>query len=329
MDLDAYTLAHEPDWVRLEMLSKQSRLTGGQVDELVRLYQATATDLSMVRSGAPDARTVMRLSQVLSRARTRLTGAHAPVWSEVTRFFVVSFPAALYSIRWWIVSVMVAFVGVAVAVGWYLVEHQDLLASVVSPYDQQQYVDNAFAQYYDPGAGFAAQVWTNNAWVAAQCVALGITGVLVLVVLFSNALGVGVVGAVMVSHGELGLFFQLILPHGMLELTAVFVAGAAGLRIFWAWLAPGPRPRGQALAAAGRSLFTTVLGLAVVLAVSGAIEGFVTGSALPWWVKIAIGAVALAGFWTYVLTLGRAGFRGGDTGDLEPDRSGYAVATAA
>lgn len=329
MDLDAYTLAHERDWVRLETLSRQSRLTGAQVDELVRLYQATATDLSMVRSGAPDARTVMRLSQVLSRARTRMTGAHAPVWSEVTRFFVVSFPAALYSIRWWIVSVMSAFVGIAVVVGWYLVEHQDLLASVISPVDQQQYVDKAFAQYYDPGAGFAAQVWTNNAWVAAQCVALGITGIGVVAVLFSNALSVGMVGAVMASHGELALFLQLILPHGLLELTAVFVAGAAGLRIFWAWLAPGPRPRGQALAAAGRSLFTTVLGLIVVLGLSGLIEGFVTGSSLPWWVKVAIGVVALAGFWTYVLTLGRTGFRSGSTGDLEPDRSGYAVATAA
>ncbi|MCL2850458.1 MAG: stage II sporulation protein M, partial [Micrococcales bacterium] len=126
----------------------------------------------------------------------------------------------------------------------------------------------------------------------------------------------------------LAMFFQLILPHGLLELTAVFVAGAAGLRIFWAWLAPGPRPRGQALAAAGRSLFTTVLGLVVVLAVSGLIEGFVTGSSLPWWTKVAIGAVALAGFWTYVLTLGRRAAHDGSTGDLEPDRAGYAVATA-
>ncbi|MCL2089663.1 MAG: stage II sporulation protein M [Micrococcales bacterium] len=328
MDLDAYTLAHESDWVRLETLSQQSRLTGAQVDELVRLYQATATDLSMVRSGAPDARTVMRLSQVLSRARTKLTGAHAPVWSEVARFFVVSFPAVLYSIRWWIVSVMVGFVGVALVVGWYLVEHQDLLASVIPPYEQQLYVEEAFAQYYDPGWDFAAQVGTNNAWIAAQCVALGITGIGVLAVLFFNALNVGVMGAVMASYGELGLFFQLITPHGLLELTAVFVAGAAGLRVFWAWLAPGPRPRGQALAAAGRSLFTTVLGLAAVLSLSALIEGFVTGSDLPWWVKIVIGAVALAGFWTYVLTLGRAGFRAGSTGDLEPDRSGYAVATA-
>jgi len=329
VDLDAYTRAHETDWVRLEALSRQSRMTGAQVDELVRLYQATATDLSMVRSGAPDARTVMRLSQVLTRARTRLTGAHAPVWSEVARFFVVSLPSALYMIRWWIVSVMVSFVSVGFAVGWYLYENQDLLASVISPAEQESYVNDAFAQYYDPGAGFAAQVWTNNAWVAAQCVAFGITGVLVVYVLFSNALGVGVIGAVMATHGELGLFFELILPHGMLELTAVFVAAAAGLRIFWAWLAPGPRPRSQALAATGRSLFTVVLGLVVVLGVSGLIEGFVTGSALPSWAKLTIGAAALAGFWTYVLTLGRAGFRAGSTGDLEPDRAGYAVATAA
>ncbi|MCL2455317.1 MAG: stage II sporulation protein M [Micrococcales bacterium] len=328
MDLDAYTFAHEPDWVRLEALSKRSRLTGAEVDELVRLYQATATDLSTVRSSVPDPRTVMRLSQLLSRARTRLTGAHAPVWHEVATFFTVSFPVVLYRIRWWIVAVMVAFLAVSVVTGWYLVENRDVLNAVIPPSVQQEYVEDAFVSYYDPGVSFGAMVWTNNSWIAAVCVASGITGIGPVYMLFQNAWSIGLIGAVMTVHGELGLFLQLLSPHGLLELTAIFVAGAAGLRVFWAWLAPGPRPRGQALSEAGRALFTTALGLVVVLGVSGLIEGFVTGSAMYWWLKIVIGAVALAGFWVYVLTLGRSAARAGETGDLEPDRAGYAVATA-
>jgi hypothetical protein len=62
--------------------------------------------------------------------------------------------------------------------------------------------------------------------------------------------------------------------------------------------------------------------------VSGLIEGFVTGSRLPWAAKIAIGLTSLAAFWVYVLLLGRRAARAGQTGDLELDRAGYAVATA-
>ena len=59
------------------------------------------------------------------------------------------------------------------------------------------------------------------------------------------------------------MFFGLITPHGLLELTAVFVAAAAGLRLFWAWVDPGPRPALQALAQEGRALFTMAVGLVV------------------------------------------------------------------
>ena len=70
------------------------------------------------------------------------------------------------------------------------------------------------------------------------------------------------------------------------------------------------------------------LGLVGVLAVSGLIEGFVTGSSLPWAAKVGIGVVALTGFWTYTLVLGRRAVRAGRTGDLEADRAGYVLATA-
>lgn len=132
----------------------------------------------------------------------------------------------------------------------------------------------------------------------------------------------------MAAHGELGLFLTLITPHGLLELTAIFVAGAAGLRIFWAWVSPGPRRRADALATEGRALFTVVVGLVGALALSGLVEGFVTGSSLPWWVKIVVGALALAVFLAYFLVLGRRAVRAGETGDLDADRAGAVLPTA-
>ena len=328
MDLDAFEQARAADWARLDQLVRQRRRTGAEADELVRLYQGVATDLSSVRSAAPDPEMVTRLSMLVGRARAAIAGTHEPSWRDVTAFVVVALPAALYRIRWWTVAVMVGFLVLAVTAGVWVATQPDALAAMGTPSQQQEYVDKSFAEYYTPGAGFATMVWTNNAWLTAVCIATGITGVLPLYFQVSNAVSVGATGGMMASHGSLDVFLQLIAPHGLLELTTVFVAGAAGLRIFWTWIDPGHRPRGRALAQEARALFTVALGLVGVLAVSGLIEGFVTGSGLPWVVKAVIGAIALAAFWTYTLVLGRRATRAGYTGDLEADRAGYVLATA-
>ncbi|GAA4720949.1 stage II sporulation protein M [Isoptericola chiayiensis] len=328
MDLDAFTAVHGPEWRRLDELTRRRRLDGAEADEIVRLYQAVATHLSTVRSAAPDPATVSRLSDLLGRARTRISGAHEPAWSDVVRFAVVSVPAALYRIRWWTVWVTVAFLAVALLAGFRVALDPDALASMGTPAEQEQYVSEAFASYYDPQLSFAAMVWTNNAWICAQLVAFGVTGLWPVYVLLLNAVNVGAAGGLMAEHGELGLFLQLIAPHGLLELTCIFVAGAAGLRLFWAWVAPGPRRRAVALAAEGRALVTVAVGLTGALALSGLVEGFVTGSGLAWWLKIAIGAVALGAFLAYALVLGRRAVRAGETGDLDADRAGAVLPTA-
>jgi uncharacterized membrane protein SpoIIM required for sporulation len=112
------------------------------------------------------------------------------------------------------------------------------------------------------------------------------------------------------------LFFALILPHGMLELTAVFLAAATGLRLGWTVIDPGPRPRSRALAEEGRASVTIALGLIVVLLVSGVIEAFVTPSPLPTWARITIGFCAEAVFLGYVIVCGRRAVAAGQTADI-------------
>ncbi len=328
MDLDAYQAVHAASWQRLDELTRVRRRTGAEADELVRLYQAAATDLSTIRSAAPDPETVTRLSQLVARARAAIAGTHEPSWRDVVRFVVSTVPAVFYRLRWWTVGVMLAFLAVAVVAGVWVATNPDALDALMPPAAQREYVDNAFASYYDPGIGFAATVWTHNALLTALCIGTGITGVGPVYFMWANAVSVGNIGGMMAAHDALDVFLTLIAPHGMLELTAVFVAGAAGLKVFWAWLAPGPRTRGRALAEEARALFTAAIGLVGVLALSGLVEGFVTGSDLLWWVKILIGAAALAAFWVYTLVLGRRAVRAGETGDLEADRAGYSLAVA-
>ena len=113
------------------------------------------------------------------------------------------------------------------------------------------------------------------------------------------------------------VFFTYIAPHGFLELTSVFVGAGVGLRIGWAWIAPGPhRTRGQALAERARSGMLVALGMALVLLVAGLLEAYVTPSPLPAVVRIGIGAVVWLAFLAYALVLGSVAHHSGTTADL-------------
>jgi uncharacterized membrane protein SpoIIM required for sporulation len=106
----------------------------------------------------------------------------------------------------------------------------------------------------------------------------------------------------------------LILPHGLLELTAVFIAGGAGLRLGWTLIDPGDRTRRAALAEEGRRALAIVAGLVVVFLAAGTIEGFVTGSSLPTAARVGIGVLGEAALLSWLLIRGRAAAAKGFTG---------------
>jgi uncharacterized membrane protein SpoIIM required for sporulation len=331
VDLDAYVAAHQQAWRRLDTLGKRRPRTGTEADELVDLYQEVATHLSVIRSTAPDPQVIGHLSALLARARTRATGTRTTGWAGVVDFFARRFPAALYRTRaWWLTAMLTSYAVTAVMI-WWLLDHPQVESALLDPEQVRKLVDNDFAGYYQDSAAshFAAQVWTNNAWVAGMCVAFGILGVPVIYVLFENISNLALIGSIMIRHDRAGLFFGLILPHGLLELTAVFVAAGVGLRLFWAWVAPGDRSRSQSLALEGRSAGGVVMGLAVVLLISGVIEAFVTPSPLPTWARVGIGVLAEAGFLVYVFVPGRRAARAGWTGDIDPALLEDAPLTAA
>ncbi len=331
MDLDAYVQACAPDWRRLETLLRTRRLDGAGADELIELYQRVATQLSVVRSQAPDPSLVAHLSMLLSRARTRAAGTRTGTWRGVLRFFTDRFPAALYRLRRWWLGMLVANVVLTAVMIWWLLDNPAAEQSMLSSAEIDQLVNHDFEDYYSTYAAshFAVQVWTNNVWVSAICLAFGVLGLPVVWVMFSNIANLAVIGSVMIRHGHAGHFWGLILPHGMLELTAVFVAGGVGLRLFWCWIEPGSLTRTGSLAREGRTAGTVALGLIVVLGLSGLIEAFVTPSPLPTWARVAIGALAWSCFMLYVFVLGRAAVRRGESGDADGSLLADRVATQA
>lgn len=319
MDLDAYVQTHYAEWQRLDAMSRRRPATGAEADQLVETYQRVATHLSVVRTSAPDPSLIAYLSSLLGRARLRATGTRTMSWRGVGGFFTRQFPAALYRLRWWWIGTLLANVVVTAVMMLWLYQNPTVEQSLLSPQEIEQLVSHDFEDYYSEYAAshFALQVWVNNAWVSALCIALGALGFPVVMLLFNNLANVAVIGAIMHRHDHGAHFWGLLMPHGLLELTAVFVAGGVGLHLFWSWVEPGVLPRATSFAVAGRTAVTVALGLVVVLAVSGVIEGFVTPSALPTWARVGIGVLAELVFFGYVFTVGRTAYRRGSTGDID------------
>jgi uncharacterized membrane protein SpoIIM required for sporulation len=335
MDLDVFVAAHRAEWDRLDqLLRRHRRITGAEADEMVMLYQRAATHLSQLQSTAPDPVVTNRLTTLVARARNVVIGSRRSTWRDAVAFFTAGFPAACYRTRhWWIWS-GVLFTLLTALVGWWIAGNPEVQATIGAPAELREMTQpgGGYEEYYSssPAAAFSAQVWTNNAWVAAISLAFGVAlGIPVVYVLLMNALNVGVGVGLMAAAGRLDIFLGLILPHGLLELTAVFVAAGAGLRLGWTVIDPGRRTRRTALAEEGRAAIGMAIGLTAVLFVSGLIEGYVTPSALPTWARIAIGVMAWAAFVAYVFIVGKRAVRAGETGDIARyDRSDEAPIAA-
>jgi len=323
MDVDVFAANHQAEWDRLsELLRRGGRLRGPEADELVTLYQRTATHLSIIRTTAPDPVLVGRLSSLVAKARAAVTGTPSPTWREFWTFFASRLPAAIYlSRRWWLATALVFLLFSGVLAAWIAVT-PDVQATIAAPDEIRAMTrpGGEFETYYSssPAASFAAQVWTNNAWIAAGALVLGVLlGVPVVLILATNAANLGVAAGLMFAAGRGDVFFGLITPHGLLELTAVFVAAGTGLRLGWAVVDPGRLTRAEALARQGRTVVAIALGLVCVLLVSGVIEAYVTPSGLPTWARIAIGVAAELAFLAYVFIPGRRAARSGETGDID------------
>ena len=192
--------------------------------------------------------------------------------------------------------------------------------------EQQALLQTRFEDYYSsaPAAEFSTRVLVNNIQVSFLAFALGVfLCVGTAFILFQNGLNIGIAGGLF-FHAPGRQVLRADPPHGLLELTAITIAGAAGLRLGWTVIAPGDRPRGEALAEEGRRSVVIVLGLMLCFIVAGLIEGFVTPSDLPVAVRVGIGALVELSFIFWIVTRGRDAVERGLTGRFGEEASATA-----
>jgi uncharacterized membrane protein SpoIIM required for sporulation len=327
MDIDRYIAQNQPAWDRLEQLCAAARrnahrISGDELDELVALYQRTSAQLAHSRTTFDDVALVARLSRLVGVARGTIYRTRTRPARAAGLFFTTTFPAAVWHSRRAIGIAALLMLVPAVVVGFWLGNNADARRAEVSPHLQQALATHDFQHYYSSTAAseFETHVTVNNIQVGLEAFASGVLlGVPTVVALFYNGYNIGIDAAVMHAYHRDGLFWGLLLPHGLLELTSVAIAGGAGLMLAWALIVPGERTRGRALAEEALRAVTMMGGLVVTFTIAGFTEAWVTPSGLPTWARVGIGATIEALFLLYVVGLGRRAARQGITGAIGED----------
>jgi uncharacterized membrane protein SpoIIM required for sporulation len=112
------------------------------------------------------------------------------------------------------------------------------------------------------------------------------------------------------NHGLLGYLWTFVVGHGVLELFAIWVAGAAGFLLGRAIIAPGDLTRGDALVLTGRVAMRMIGAVIILLVVAGLIEGFVSASTEPLWYRLVVSGASVV-FLAAYLASGWVHLRGG------------------
>lgn len=281
----------EADWRRLEALvTKAEKRSAGALSDteilaIPVLYRSTLSALSVARETSLDRSLIDYLESLSARAYFFVYGARSTPLEQLTSFFAHDWPAGVRSVwRETLIAFAITALGAVVAY---------VLVGLDSEWFYS-FVDAGLVQGRDPGAtqealretlyhtegadglsSFATMLFTHNAQISIVAFALGFAfGIPTIYVLLMNGAMLGAMVHVFVSKGLGFEFGGWLLIHGVTELFAIILAGAAGLRIGWAVAFPGRKTRLEAMSSAGKSAGAATMGVVVMLMLAGLLEGF-------------------------------------------------------
>ncbi|MGH9170041.1 MAG: stage II sporulation protein M [Acidimicrobiales bacterium] len=314
MNADRFVQERGPAWAELEDLLRRGQVRTAKLDpaELLRLgalYRTAAADLALANRLWPSAAGTVRLQDLVIRANGTLyskAGRQETAWQYLSSGMwqrLRSLGPCL--------AISAAFLFGAVLLGAIWAIAQPVAAAGILPAGFHVSAHNR-GGYYGVAiagrAGLAVSIFVNNIEVTALAIAGGLSaGVLTAFSLAYNGALIGVLGGLEWRVGGLGGFLSLIVPHGLLELSCITVAGAAGFAIARALVDPGVATRSEGLSRLRPTLATAMLADIIFLVVAGTTEGVITPFDLPTVWAFAVG-VPLAGFfWAMVFWRGRPG----------------------
>jgi uncharacterized membrane protein SpoIIM required for sporulation len=327
VDVDSYIAKYGPEWKRLERSCARgsrglAKLPGEEIDEVVRLYLRASSHLATVRTRYYDLRLQAYLNGVVAGAHAAIYGSRPHSLRQFLRVFGPRYRAAIKRTAPFILVAAGLVIVLVVLTDVWVATSRQAEAGLI-PSEARDAIRRAGGRAPDLGIAppaLSTVILENNLLVSFLAFAFGITlGVGTLYVLTQNAVLLGALGGAFGAGGKAGAFWSLILPHGLLEITAICIAAGAGLRMGWSLIDPGDRPRSVALADEARDAVLVVVGVIPAFIAAALIEGFITGrTGLPP-VEIAVGAGVAALYLLFLFGPFPSGRRA--DGDLDPSET--------
>lgn len=314
---------YRPEWRQLEkQLARLEQRTGKadmkkeELADLPQRHRRLCHQLALARDRGYSLSLLQELDGLMLRAHRQLYRRQPPVWAPLRRLVVHDFPARVREQRYWHLASAVVFLG-SLALVFSLVHWQpDMVHAVMDAKAvenmEKLYDPSSDARKNDRGSGQDMVMFgyyiMNNIGIAFRTFAGGIfLGIGALFVMLFNGSYFGAVAAHLNNIGAGEPFFTFVIAHGAPELTAIVLAGGAGLRLGWSLVAPGPWPRLEALRRAARECLPVIHGVFLLLVLAAAVEAFWSPRPFPSPVKYGVGAT----LWLLVLTyLWRGGRHG-------------------
>lgn len=309
MRYQSFIKQHRNNWKELEetlkkMNKSRTKIDAGSLERFEALYLSTSQQLSYCQTYFPNEEITPYLNELVAKAHNLFYRNKVSSFSQIKDFFKHHFVFLLTAQwRFVIVSVLLFLIG---AVGAYL--------SVINdPAHIYAILPNNIARSVDPtqiganhggidSTAMSLSILTNNIQVAILAFAGGLTlGILTIYLLITNGMMLGGLAALYFEYGKTYDFWAYIVPHGMIELTAIFIAGGAGLAMGYRFLVPGPYPRTYQLKRQAKRSVQLLLGTIPLFIIAGFIEGFITPSPLPLFVKYLFALLTVIALSLYIL----------------------------
>ena len=306
MKQSLFEARHQPHWhafaERLQQL-EQGKVKVSDVSDFPHQYRRLCQHLALAQERGYSSYLVDPLQQLALRGHQQLYRHRSQLAANVLGFVLADFPRLVREQWRFVLIASLLFFGSLVGIALLVYLFPDLIYSIVSP---QQVAE--MQGMYDPDAsrlGRAAERASSEDWmmfgyyvmhnigIAFQTFAAGLLfGLGSVFFLIFNGLVIGAVSGHLTEIGYGQTFWSFVIGHGAFELTAIALAGAAGLQLGWALIAPGQLTRGESLRRAARKSVQMLCGVMIFLLIAAFIEAYWSSTTLiaPW-VKYLVGAI--------------------------------------